>query len=142
MVSHGAEAPHAGTYRGVITPGHVAQDTHGQLFAHVADRRVRQVVRELVKPPDQCVLDAAQLAEELPRVLTMGGAVSPPAAVRFSIREHVWQREPPVNQVRGELHSGLNGALLLLPCMRGCFRQGSRARSVDQYPAPGSVTLV
>ena len=61
---------------------------------------VRQVVRELVKPPNQCALDAAQLAEELPRVLVMGGAVSPPAAVRFSIREHVWQREPPVNQVR------------------------------------------
>ena len=61
----------------------------------------RKVVRELVKPPNQAVLDAGQLAEQLPRVLTMGGAVSPPAAVRFSIREHVWQREPPVTQVRG-----------------------------------------
>ena len=59
-----------------------------------------QVVRELVKPSGQCVLDAAQLAEELPRALTMGGAVSPPAAVRFSIREHVWQREVALNMVR------------------------------------------
>ena len=53
-----------------------------------------------MKPQNQCALDAAQLAEELPRVLMMGGAVSPPAVVRFSIREHVWQREVPLNTVR------------------------------------------
>jgi len=69
-----------------------------------------------VKPPNQCALDAGQLGEELPRVLTMGGAVSPPAAVRFSIREHVWQREPPVNQVRGELHSGSASAAWPVLC--------------------------
>ena len=59
-----------------------------------------QIVRELVKPANQLQLDPDKLAEEMPRVLTMGGAVTPPAAVRFSIREHIWQRELPISQVR------------------------------------------
>ena len=59
-----------------------------------------QVVREVVKPANQLQLDAEKLAEELLRVLTMGGAGAPPAAVRFSIREHIWQREVPLSQVR------------------------------------------
>lgn len=54
----------------------------------------------MVRPPEQALLNEKQMGEEVQRVLGVGVPGAPTTAVRFSIREHCWQREPPVDQVR------------------------------------------
>ena len=69
-----------------------------------------QPIREVVRPPNQLQLSAAELEEEVERSLTAGNPSAPASLVRYSYKDRAFRPEPIIDQQLQ--HVALGGSLM------------------------------
>ncbi|KAL4609485.1 dynein intermediate chain 1, axonemal-like [Arapaima gigas] len=91
--------------------------------------------RMLIKPPDQLELTEAELKEEFTRILTANNPHAPQNIVRYSFKEHSYQRIGSIDQLA--IHFALQGNML-----HQDSDEARRQRIRQGFPEGNNVALI